>query len=60
MIESKITFTFTFKVEDRSYAFNIQASNENAALQILMSDIQKMISNISDHIKDEASRSMSH
>lgn len=47
-METKITFTFTFNVEGRAYAFNEVADTKEDALLMLRADLATIIQQVND------------
>lgn len=48
-METKITFTFTLKVEDRTYTLGIVANTKEEAIDKLKSDFTDMISQLNSN-----------
>lgn len=45
-METKTTYTFTFKIEGREYSFNTIAESREEALKLLREDLAKIIAEI--------------
>lgn len=45
-METKLMFTFTFKIQDRSYSFNEIAETKEAALEMLKQDLTEIVNEI--------------
>lgn len=45
-MEKKLTYTFTFTIDGKTYSFNVVAETEEAALLILRADLAKIIADI--------------
>lgn len=45
-METKLTYTFTIKIDDKTYNFNVVANDKEQALAILKVDLEACISEI--------------